>query len=139
MSLSKNNIIDKATIRGGLYLYSFSDAIDLITYCKDNNLSILGIDAFIISKDKTQPVSEHSVDYSASQQKGNWDRAITFIQSKSSLNHMYEVIYSQERDTFIEERTYSVLDLMAYKAMVQFVTKYSEKNPSASFEQFQSL
>ncbi|KLU54350.1 hypothetical protein CXK86_15075 [Paenibacillus sp. BGI2013] len=94
MSLSKNNIIDKATIRGGLYLYSFSDAIDLITYCKDNNLSILGIDAFIISKDKTQPVSEHSVDYSASQQNGNWDRAITFIQSKSSLNHMYEVIYS---------------------------------------------
>ncbi|PIH55324.1 colicin E5-related ribonuclease [Paenibacillus sp. LK1] len=136
LSLSKNNITDKATIRGGLYLYNFSDAIDLITYCKDNNLSILGIDAFIISKDKTQPVSEHSIDYSVSSQNGNWDKAITFLQSKSSLNHMYEVTYSEETDTSVEEPTYSVLDLIAYKAMVQFVTKYSEKNPSASFEQF---
>lgn len=136
LSLSKNNITDKATIRGGLYLYNFSDAIDLITYCKDNNLSILGIDAFIISNDKTQPVSEHSIDYSVSSQNGNWDKAITFLQSKSSLNHMYEVTYSEETDTSVEEPTYSVLDLVAYKAMVQFVTKYSEKNPSASFEQF---
>ncbi|MBU5351368.1 hypothetical protein KQI74_03690 [Paenibacillus barcinonensis] len=135
LSLSKSNITDKATVRGGLYLYNFSDAIDLITYCKDNNLSILGIDAFIISKDKTQPVSEHSVDYSDSSQNGNWDNAITFLQSKSSLNHMYEVTYSEETDTSVEKPTYSVLDLIAYKAMVQFITKYSENNPTASFEQ----
>jgi|GEM_PF-1452999 len=135
LSLSKNNITDKATIRGGLYLYNFSDAIDLITYCRDNNLSILGIDAFIISNDQTQPVSEHSIDYSVSSQNGNWDKAITFLQSKSSLNHMYEVTYSEDTDTSVEEPPYSVLDLIAYKAMVQFITKYSEKNPTASIEQ----
>ncbi|MDR0271416.1 hypothetical protein [Paenibacillus sp.] len=95
----ESNLENKAIIRGGVYYFQAGDAKALIQMCKDNNYKILGIDSVIITEKKTQPVLEHSIDYSDQVKRGNWDEAIAFIQSKANLNYMFEVVYDKKDES----------------------------------------
>ena len=90
MDTFEKDFSNKAVIRGGIYLYNFKDAIDLIERCRQFNKRILGIDAFIISETTTQPVSEHSAEFKG---QNNWQHAKEFIQKKKNEGLYFEVVY----------------------------------------------
>lgn len=66
------------------------DALQIIEDCRDRKIRVLGIDGFLITSTTTQPLMEHSVDYSNI--KEAWDEAISFIHSKADLGLKFEVI-----------------------------------------------
>ncbi|MCL6600923.1 MAG: hypothetical protein K6T81_19635 [Alicyclobacillus macrosporangiidus] len=80
--------------RGGTYLLSPSDALDVVKRCRELNIRILGIDAFKLTDHTTQPVLEHSVDFSLTQDtgKGSWFEAETFIKERFHLGLMFEIV-----------------------------------------------
>jgi len=80
---------------GGILFLIPSDAIDLIKACQEENRKILGIDAFILSDRGTQPVMEHSIDYSDTYRKNsrNWDEAINFIEQRKNKGYHFEVVF----------------------------------------------
>ncbi|MEF2964205.1 colicin E5-related ribonuclease [Paenibacillus sp. M1] len=118
--MSQENLLeDKAIIRGGISLFSTNDALELVQLCEDKNYNILGIDAFIITDTTTQPVMEHSVDFTYnSSSSGNWSEAKEFIQQKADYNFVFEIVYNSEAVT---SEYYSPFDLAAYKAMIKFL------------------
>ncbi len=85
---------ERAVVRGGIHFFKPEDALDVIRMCQEQNKKILGIDAFIIQENKTQPVLEHSIDYSTNGvNQGNWSEATLFIEDRRSYNFMFEIIY----------------------------------------------
>ena len=54
---------DKGIVRGGLLLLPTKAAIELVHRCRKENLNILGIEGFIIEENVTQPLIEHSIDF----------------------------------------------------------------------------
>lgn len=63
------NIIEKDFLhlgikRAGLLLLKRDDAVQLVIECQKQNVVILGIDGFFITKDTTEPSIEHSIDIS---------------------------------------------------------------------------
>ena len=77
---------DKAIIRGGIMFFSKNNALLFIKACKNSNIQILGIDAFYLSENNTQPSLENSVDFSSSEyiiKAGNiYSMAINFLKGK---------------------------------------------------------
>lgn len=91
MDLIEKEFGCKAVIRGRLYFYRPDDAIAVIEKCKQYNMRVLGIDAFICTNDTTQPVSEHSVDYSWT--PDSWPKAAEFIRKRADLGLVFEIVY----------------------------------------------
>jgi hypothetical protein len=90
--------VDKALIRGGVYLFSKYNALKLIDECRKAKISILGIDGFFITETSTQPSLENSLDFTSSTYKGNrdnvFDEARKFIEDRK--NDLYfEVVCSE--------------------------------------------
>jgi hypothetical protein len=55
LDLIEKEFGNRAIIRGGIYLFQQSDAIDVINKCKEQRLTILGVDSFKITRNSTQP------------------------------------------------------------------------------------
>ena len=55
----------KAIIRGGVFLLKWNDAVEFINACQNERIRILGVDAFFLSEDRTQPSMEHGADFTA--------------------------------------------------------------------------
>lgn len=84
---------DKAIIRGGLYLYSYNDAVSLVKICDKRKIKVLGIDAFYIGDGNTHPVMEHSIDFSGERCKQGNERVYEFLKSKQGYNLVFEIVY----------------------------------------------
>ena len=65
-------------------------AIDFIKECKQNNIPILGIDAFIVKPNFHQPSMNDSIDFTTpsyvkANKKDVSDEAIAFLQERDSI------------------------------------------------------
>ena len=88
-------VLKNAIIRYGIVLFDANNAIEFINLCKKGNLTILGIDAFLLYEDgKIQPVLEHSIDFSYDVSGDIWCKASEFIKSKKTPYH-YEIVLRQ--------------------------------------------
>lgn len=84
--------MDKASMRGGIYLYPKTVAIQFILECKKQGITILGIDGFFITENTTQPSIEHSIDYSRHPfTEGIYDEAIQFLEIKDDKMY-FEIV-----------------------------------------------
>ena len=74
-------------------------AIGLIRRCKESGLRVLGIDGFRLTENTTQPLMEHSIDYSIAEPFGverddviaNCHAAEEFIKAKLDLGLYFEI------------------------------------------------
>lgn len=61
LTLINNRAIDK----NGILLLDYDDTKEIVELCKENNIDVLGIDAFSLHKDTTQPILDKSIDFSS--------------------------------------------------------------------------
>lgn len=87
----EQSFLSRAIIRGYTHYYKYEDAIKLIELCQKNEVPILGIDSFIVTETRTQPLLEHSIDFSDS--KDSYEKAKGFLKSKEEYGFVFEVVY----------------------------------------------
>ncbi|WP_411347191.1 hypothetical protein [Paenibacillus sp. WLX2291] len=83
--------------RGGIHFYNSPEALKRIAILKTNRTTIHGIDSFKLTTSQTQPILEHSIDYGYS--TNNWNHAAAFIESKTDLELMFEIISAESDST----------------------------------------
>jgi len=94
MSKIIDQYFNKASMSGKVPFFEPEIAIQIIRECKKENIRILGLDAVRMINSMTQPFMEHSVDYS--DKKEAWDDAIAYIQSRTDLGLLFEVVCGDE-------------------------------------------
>lgn len=77
--------------QGLLNLFSIDNAIKAIEIAKQNEINVLGIDAFRITDTTICPFMEHSIDYS--EKKNIFDDAISFIKERKDMNFLFEITF----------------------------------------------
>lgn len=91
------NVIQKSFLhlgieRAGLFLLKRNDAIKFIIESQKQNIRILGIDGFFITKDATQPSLEHSIDISGRNfNEEDYNQLIEFLLEKDQSMY-FEII-----------------------------------------------
>lgn len=96
MDIIEKEFYDIAIKRNKLFLYNKENALAVIERCKQLNIWILGIDAFIITGKYIQPYLEYSSDYSSLNRKHDiWSIASDFIKNMIKENDqlIFEVGY----------------------------------------------
>lgn len=97
MNIVENKFLNKSIGKGGLLLFSKQDTLLFIEECQKENISILGIDGFLLLEEKTQPSIENSIDFSSpkyvSKTKNTFLDAIDFINQRNE-NIFFEIICS---------------------------------------------
>jgi hypothetical protein len=88
----------KGILRSNVYMYKKDVAIEYITACKNENIDILGIDAFIIKSNFTQPSMDNSVDFTIKStiiyaSNNVWDNAISFLKERDDV-YYFEIVTS---------------------------------------------
>lgn len=85
---------ERAIQRGGMCLYNAQDAIAVIRRCKELNMVIIGMDAYMITDLTIQPFFDYSINYtSVGFQTGNWEEAEAFISRNAEKDFVFEVLY----------------------------------------------
>ena len=87
--------LSKGLVRGGVLLLEARDAIALIEEARKQRIPILGVDAFVVSEQATQPLSAHTLDLSGATGTGpidTWAEAANFIQARADDGFMFEVV-----------------------------------------------
>src|SRR2546422_11581630 len=91
----------KGTLRGGLLLLPPTDAIDLINRSRQEGVPVLGIDGFRITAATTQPVMEHSVDFSMEEDSDRtvdvWDEAELFVRKRQHQGLVFEIVLDSSK------------------------------------------
>ena len=84
----------RATVRGGIVMYHPRDAMALVMRARERGRPILGIDAFIVSAQGTEPHMEHSTDYSRIEgtDEPSWERALRFLQDRLESPFLFEIV-----------------------------------------------
>jgi hypothetical protein len=89
-------------IRGGLLLLGAKEAISLLNRLRIENISLLGIDGFFITKHTTQPSLEDSIDFTNSMRVPNKNvlikEAIEFIEKRKNKNIYFEIVFENIND-----------------------------------------
>jgi hypothetical protein len=87
---------DKVLLRWGLRLFRPADAIALIRRCRDAEVRVLGIDAFLDLPDGVQPLMEHSIDFSSERNiellENSWRHAERFVRERETTPFLFEVV-----------------------------------------------
>ena len=91
MDLIEKEFSGRAIIRGGIYLFQQSDAIDVVNKCKELQLNILGVDSYEIIGNSILP--KEILDCSINANEGNWSEAIRFIQEPFNQGLVFEIVY----------------------------------------------
>ncbi len=86
-------LLDRAVTRGGLHLYRCCDAMLLVSLCNENNIQVLGIDAFFISNGNTHPKMENSIDLSSYNLIEANRIAYRFLEKQTGIDLLFEVVY----------------------------------------------
>ncbi|MBB5366360.1 hypothetical protein [Deinococcus humi] len=77
--------------RYGLRVFNAKEATIVIYGLKDMGIEIIGVDAFRITPNTTQPIMEHDLDLSF--QRGNsWEIAHEYVASKENLGLYFEFV-----------------------------------------------
>lgn len=91
MDLIEKEFSSRAIIRGGIYLFQQSDAIDVVNKCKEQQYNILGVDSFEIIGNSILP--KEILDCSINAKEGNWSEAIRFILEPINQGLVFEIVY----------------------------------------------
>ena len=80
--------------RGGILMLTADEACQLVRRAEEEKIRVLGIDSFILREKSTQPVLEHSIDYSAREfvSDSDWQAAATFIKERASLGFHFDIV-----------------------------------------------
>jgi hypothetical protein len=92
LDLIEREFRSRAIIRGGIYLFQQSDAIDVVNKCKELHLKILGVDSYKIIGNSILPKEILDCSINA-KETGNWLEAITFIQERFNKGLVFEIVY----------------------------------------------
>ncbi|MFA6172977.1 MAG: hypothetical protein WC334_09055 [Kiritimatiellales bacterium] len=84
----------RATIRGGIAMFTADDAITLIQEAHKRQIIILGIDTFRLTEKTIEPMTDHMLDLST---RGffaddDWNKSIQFIQERASHGFNFEIV-----------------------------------------------
>jgi hypothetical protein len=82
---------DRAVLRGGLLFLTQPDACAFVSECMRAGVSVLGIEGFRITADSTQPLLEHSVDFSM-EPAGCHQQAIQFLREQPDTGLYFEIV-----------------------------------------------
>jgi hypothetical protein len=91
LDLIEKEFSSKAIIRGSIYLFQQSDAINVVNKCKELHLNILGVDSFKIINNSILP--KEIFDCSPNAKEGNWSAAIAFIKAPFNQGLVFEIVY----------------------------------------------
>jgi hypothetical protein len=91
LDLIEKEFSSRAIIRGGIYLFQQSDAIDVVNKCKEQQYNILGVDSFEIIGNSIMP--KEILDCSINAKEGNWSEAIRFILEPINQGLVFEIVY----------------------------------------------
>ena len=70
----------RGVVRGGILFLPADDAVALTEAARQAGVRVLGVDAFRLSDDITQPLMQHSVDFSSESPGADvWTKASDFI------------------------------------------------------------
>lgn len=72
-----------------------SDAVALIERARQARIPVLGVDAFILSNEATQPMMEHSADFTSRRKDSavdSWTAAAEFLRAYRSTDFYFEVV-----------------------------------------------
>ena len=71
---------ERGVVRGGILFLRADDAVGLTEAARQRGIRVLGVDAFRLSDDATQPLMQHSVDFSPESRESDlWTKASDFI------------------------------------------------------------
>lgn len=83
----------KGEQRGGVLLLNPADAIDMVRRCREENVRILGLDAFILKEKTVQPVMAESIDYGDQVEiDDRWSHAEAFLNARDGKGLHFEVV-----------------------------------------------
>jgi len=89
----QSRFADRGITRGGVLILPPVVAIDYIKAARGIGLKILGIDAFKLTEVNTQPILEHSADFSTDLGfSDTWSVAEGFIRERLTLGLHFEVV-----------------------------------------------
>lgn len=76
------------------------DAAQYVERCAEHGFAVLGIDAFLVTDDRAQPLMEYSIDFSASRPPVDKDpvyqKATDFLKTRDHLKLWFEIIAATE-------------------------------------------
>ena len=81
--------------RGGLLMLRPLDAVAMVRQAKEQGVRVLGAEAFCLFDHGTQPMLEHSVDFSSSSvpwSQDPWNRAVVHLERYLSCDCYFEVV-----------------------------------------------
>ena len=81
----------RGVVRGGILFLRAADAIALVEAARQKGVRVLGIDAFRLGADFTQPLMEHSVDLSSHKTADTWTVASDFVRRQNG-DLFFEVV-----------------------------------------------
>ena len=88
----KEQFQKEAIIYGNIWMYFIQVAVEVIERCRELNIPIHGLEAFRIQSFGIQPSQADST-WFHDKNIGNWDEAITFIESKKTTEFIFEIWY----------------------------------------------
>jgi hypothetical protein len=89
----QSKFADRGITRGCVLILPPVVAIDYIKAARGIGLKILGIDAFELTEVRTQPILEHSADFSTDvETRDTWSVAEGFIRDRATLGLYFEVV-----------------------------------------------
>lgn len=89
------DVSKRAVRRGGVEMFRASDAIAIVEECRRRGRPILGIDAFVLTGDSTQPCMEHSIDLSTDSKlaANSHDLAAAHLKKLAKDELWFEIVY----------------------------------------------
>jgi hypothetical protein len=82
----------RGVVRGGILFLRADDAVGLTEAARQRGVRVLGVDAFRLSDDATQPLMQHSVDFSSESRESDlWTKASDFIRCQPA-DLFFEVV-----------------------------------------------
>lgn len=77
--------------RGGLLFFPPAKALEVVDALEKAKVKIWGLDAFKLTSLETQPISEHSLDFSGTTGEV-WEQTKNFLNEKKNTGLFFEVI-----------------------------------------------
>lgn len=82
----------RGVVRGGILFLRANDAVALTEAARQRGVRVLGVDAFRLSDDVTEPLMQHSVDFSSESQEADlWTKASDFIR-RQPTDLFFEIV-----------------------------------------------
>lgn len=89
----EEEILRRALVRGGLRLLRPNDALEVLRFCSEAGVRLLGIDAVTVTTTHTQPIMELSRDFSEATCSRAYAEACRVVSENSSTeNLMFELV-----------------------------------------------